>query len=250
MTHDEADNLRAAPGREPAWDRIIAEIHRRADKEGDGDFTVTISREDYDAACAAAPAAPPEEPTAGREPAGYKLVPVEPTPAMWDAAENASMECSMAIERGEFSDDARQFPTQRVWNLVCAYRAMLAAAPAEEAQPVEPVALPPGTVDMSGRRLHVSHGMQQFGPNVEELASMSMYATKADYDAAVAQPASQVRAQALEEILSRAPHFPGVSGAEPPLVDLIRRYYRMHFADRKIADGYADQYIAALKDQP
>src|SRR5690606_23735086 len=54
-------------------------------------------------------------------------VPREPTEAMWEAAEIASMTCDFALEDGAMPDDARQFPTARVWHLVCAYRAMLAA---------------------------------------------------------------------------------------------------------------------------
>ena len=66
-------------------------------------------------------------------PEGWRLVPIEPTWEMWDQAENASMQCDWALEGSiDMPEDARQFPTSRIWNLVCAYRAMVAAAPLPE----------------------------------------------------------------------------------------------------------------------
>lgn len=60
----------------------------------------------------------------------WVLVPAEPTPDMWDAAENASMACELSLDRpGYMDDDMRAFPTARIWMLVCAYRAMVAVAP-------------------------------------------------------------------------------------------------------------------------
>jgi hypothetical protein len=43
-----------------------------------------------------------------------------------------------------------------------------------------------------------------------------------------------------------APHFPGCETPEPTLGALIYRYYRAHFDDKEVADGYARQYIATL----
>ena len=61
---------------------------------------------------------------------GWKLVPVEPTAAMWDQAENASLLAEMALTDGKEPAEAHDYPTQRVWNAVVCYRAMIAAAPA------------------------------------------------------------------------------------------------------------------------
>lgn len=64
-------------------------------------------------------------------PEGWKLVPIEPTVEMWDQAENASMECDWLIEaKKERGHGAFEFPTMRIWQHVCAYRAMLQASPA------------------------------------------------------------------------------------------------------------------------
>lgn len=61
----------------------------------------------------------------GGVPVGFKLVPLEPTPEMWDAAETAHImsdsESGAAIPHN--------FPTDRINGLVVAYRAMIAASP-------------------------------------------------------------------------------------------------------------------------
>lgn len=63
-------------------------------------------------------------------PEGWALVPREPTWQMWDQAENASMQCDWQTEAGvESKHGAYEFPTGRIWALVCGYRAMVEAAP-------------------------------------------------------------------------------------------------------------------------